>query len=237
MKKQMTFDFSGTVRAERFFCACLLVLGCTTPVWGQIAYFSYTGATVESGTASAYMGFNPATGAFGFADSWSGLESTYNDTIIGNNTWGYDVAYLNMGAAGVSAQNPDVFPYASGGYVSYVAANSVIDATINPDMAGLAGLGTLGTGDTGFMALVVQDGSGNDYYGWAEIQRNADQTYTLLATAYDTVPNESILAGQGLPVPEPSVLGLLAIGATVLLVRCIRNDGTKVSPDSSPDEQ
>ncbi|MGA2280007.1 MAG: PEP-CTERM sorting domain-containing protein [Verrucomicrobiota bacterium] len=223
MKKQMTFGFSGTVRAESFFCACLLALGCATPVWGQIAYTSYTGATVESGTASAYMGFNPATGAFGFADSWSGLESTYNDAIIGNNTWGYDVAYLNMGAAGVSAQNPNVFPYASGGYVSYVAANSVIDASINPDMAGLAGLGALGIGDTGFMALLVQDGSGNDYYGWAEIQRNADQTYTLLATAYDTVPNESILAGQGLPVPEPSTLALAGLGGLSLLLFRRRN--------------
>jgi len=35
-------------------------------------------------------------------------------------------------------------------------------------------------------------------------------------------------------VPEPSALGLLAVGAVALLVRGIRNGGTKVSPSSSP---
>jgi len=46
----------------------------------------------------------------------------------------------------------------------------------------------------------------------------------------------TLLAFQGetLPVPEPSALGLLAVGAAALLVRRIRNGGTKVSPNSSP---
>jgi hypothetical protein len=51
---------------------------------------------------------------------------------------------------------------------------------------------------------------GDTYYGWADIIVNPDYTITLNAFGYDDTPGESEIAG---PVPEPSSIELLALGA------------------------
>lgn len=59
-------------------------------------------------------------------------------------------------------------------------------------------------------------GSVTNCYGWAEIHRDADATYTLVATAYNETPGQSILAGQTEFVPEPASGALTMSGLFVL---------------------
>jgi hypothetical protein len=59
------------------------------------------------------------------------------------------------------------------------------------------------------------------HYGWASIDVHEAITTGSVSYqevvggyAYNTVPGQSILAGQGItPTPEPGTLGLLAIGS------------------------
>lgn len=68
-------------------------------------------------------------------------------------------------------------------------------------------------GDTGFLGLKFTDGTGT-HYGWAELRINSNDLITLLRFAYETNPNELIDAGQTMEaVPEPSEVGLFALGA------------------------
>jgi hypothetical protein len=63
--------------------------------------------------------------------------------------------------------------------------------------------------------------SGEEHFGWAEFsvgQEHHGRTLfgiqaTLEGYAYDTVPNQGILAGQTSSAPEPGTLGLLAMGS------------------------
>jgi len=63
------------------------------------------------------------------------------------------------------------------------------------------------------------DVSGQTYYGWIGFSFVGAQssqfglTATLTGYAYDTVPNQQILAGQTTATPEPGTLGLLALGS------------------------
>ncbi|HEY6290483.1 MAG TPA: PEP-CTERM sorting domain-containing protein [Terriglobia bacterium] len=110
----------------------------------------------------------------------------------------------------------------------------------------------------GMMALVSNDGNqgswpnvtnrflglflsvnGQDHYGWAELNvvagRSAGLPFvdaTLLGYAYDTVANQTILAGQTSSTPEPATLGLLALGSLGLAFRRRRKAAT-VEQDSS----
>ncbi len=57
------------------------------------------------------------------------------------------------------------------------------------------------------------------HYGWARISLSADyqsQPMSIVAYAYESVPNTAILAGA---VPEPATTGLLGLGALALVVR------------------
>ena len=64
-----------------------------------------------------------------------------------------------------------------------------------------------------FLGLRFSDDGGLNYnYGWAEISIAADFNITMSRFAYDTVPNQQILAGQT-TVPEPSSAVLLVMGA------------------------
>ena len=53
------------------------------------------------------------------------------------------------------------------------------------------------------------------HFGWARL--SVSDVVTLHDFAYQSTPNTAISAGDGIPVPEPGTLALLAAGATGLL--------------------
>jgi MYXO-CTERM domain-containing protein len=193
----------------------------TTPAQtSTIVSFDYVGATVQSGGSSAYLGFNPTTGTYLLTGDYGDLFGAYAAAFLGNGVAGAPVCYYPIGEGTVS------IPYinignADGNY--YFSAGTPIGD--NLDYGGGPSLGSLGIGDSGYIALKLEFSEdspsyGMIEYGWAEVQRDADQTYTLLATAYNTADEQSILAGQTVSaVPEPSALVLAALGGLLLFRR------------------
>jgi hypothetical protein len=62
---------------------------------------------------------------------------------------------------------------------------------------------------TGYVGLEF-GGPGGEYYGWANVTVNSDYSITLNGFAYNNTPNQGIVVE---PVPEPSSLLLLTLGA------------------------
>ena len=77
-------------------------------------------------------------------------------------------------------------------------------------------------GEEGFVGFRFDDGAGNQF-GWARItfDPGTDNTFTVNEFAYTTDPEHQIAAGQtaavAAAVPEPTSLGLLALGAVGVL--------------------
>ena len=61
----------------------------------------------------------------------------------------------------------------------------------------------------GYLGLEFEGSDGNIHFGWAYF----DSIGNLEGAAYNTVPDQRILAGQTSSTPEPGTLGLLALGA------------------------
>lgn len=105
--------------------------------------------------------------------------------------------------------------------------NFEVDATIAPYgfddkaealFAGVMAANGFTSGSPGFMGFQF-DRAGNTHFGWAEVTVTANGdpgTIDVLQWAWEDTPNTSILAGatgSAAAVPEPSSLGLLALGA------------------------
>jgi hypothetical protein len=76
-------------------------------------------------------------------------------------------------------------------------------------------IGAWDAGERGFLGLRF-DGPGDDrYYGWADITVHSTQSITMHAYAYDDSGLPIHVGDRGY-IPEPSTLGLLALGATGL---------------------
>ena len=75
-------------------------------------------------------------------------------------------------------------------------------------------------GEEGILGFRFDDGAGGDLFGWARItfDPGTDNTFTVNEFAYTTEVGEQIAAGQTTAaVPEPTSLGLLALGAVGVL--------------------
>ena len=78
-------------------------------------------------------------------------------------------------------------------------------------------------GAEGILGFRFDDGEGGDLFGWARItfDPGTDNTFTVNEFAYTTDPEHQIAAGQtektAAAVPEPTSLGLLALGAVGVL--------------------
>jgi hypothetical protein len=82
-------------------------------------------------------------------------------------------------------------------------------------------------GKTAYLGFERYVSTTERYFGWANIQYNADNSFTLFGFAYNTLSQQPILAGQGeSAVPEPSSMlaGLLMlVPFGVQAVRYLRN--------------
>ena len=75
-------------------------------------------------------------------------------------------------------------------------------------------------GEEGFLGFRFDDGAGGDLFGWARItfDPSTDNTFTVNEFAYTSDPDHQIAAGQtAAAIPEPTSLGLLALGAVGVL--------------------
>jgi hypothetical protein len=207
----------------------LALLGATATASAQIISYNYTGATVQSGSSSPYLGFNPMTGTYLLTGNANDLWDVYPATILGNsiledsNDNPIPVGYDDFGSGTLGFPHIGIGTIANDVPAYYLSAGSIIGSTsfVGFGNNGSVSLESLAIGDTGYIALdfhinndIYNTYLASDNYGWAEIQRDADQTYTLLATGYNTVAGQSILAG---PVPEPSTLALAGLGGLGML--------------------
>lgn len=76
--------------------------------------------------------------------------------------------------------------------------------------------GNWADGGRGYLGLTIRDpagsGSGDIFYGYAEINVNPDYSVTLLSFAYNDVRGASITTAPS-PVPEPGTVALLGVAA------------------------
>ena len=71
-------------------------------------------------------------------------------------------------------------------------------------------------GEHGFLGLTIHASATGIYYGYAEINVNADYSITLLSMAYNDVQGAAITTVSS--VPEPSTMALMGLAAACLAV-------------------
>jgi len=72
-------------------------------------------------------------------------------------------------------------------------------------------------GKEGYLGFKFPSNGKNDF-GWAKMSCSPYGTCHITEFAYDTVPGQTIEAGQTSAIPEPGTLSLLALGAAGLAV-------------------
>jgi hypothetical protein len=190
-----------------------------TSDWNQdMISFDYDGA-VSLNTANLYVpdGNPKDAGTFTFQELdffWYGTEEK-------------DAMCLNIGTdAGYVAGVADEWS------VGKLSADFIIDASLadsrvwsnhaTTSTGGLGGwnfyfMGEWPFGGNAYVGLYSDEVDGR-HYGWAHVNWSTWNNITLLEFAFSDTPGLGVFAGGG-EIPEPMTLGLLALGATGLLVR------------------
>lgn len=173
-------------------------------------------------TDGAYFSFPLDLNSDGTTDIqlWHRQDSTQNNAAVLVAPPGGSVGVVGSVRAGLL-------------YPSRIPAGALIDASaafLNLTLpAGTATIGWLAEeggfagsqwitapNNTGYAGIQFRIGT-NVHYGWLRMTVNSNtatraRAITLHEYAYETTPGEGIITGQ-LPVPEPSGLGLLALGS------------------------
>lgn len=173
----------------------------------------YTDSTTLNGSAGLWItpgSLLPANTSISGSDAFELGESALTSVQNG---------YTVNGAISVPYYYPCGKDTCFGGYEYYLYQN------VNYSDSYSGALLAAGA-ETGYVGLMLDIG-GRAHYGWAEFAVDStggtDLDLNLIADAYETTPNESILAGATADsdtVPEPGSLALLAAGlAGIVLAR------------------
>jgi hypothetical protein len=165
-----------------------------------------------------------------------------NQVVTDSGTYDFNLSGVSSDDITISADSFEGFPEvdvsqtASGAAVLLDGVNSNVTALgfgalINPSATNWGSGGKMAssfppepgdwssTGGSAYLGFYFQGPSGPQA-GWADIATTANTTtssFEILSYAYETNPNVAITAGEGSPVPEPSALPLLVLGAAGLI--------------------
>ncbi len=179
---------------------------------------SATAALASARAGIVYSGPQNITISLGNSQPINLDGDAFNDITLKNYTFGGG----NYQGATVNFAPGQTVGFTAGGlqYVSRLTAGTLISAAnIGPSFFGSMAYGANNPNAqfnnvTGaFLGLSFPSG-GNTFYGWIRVDiNNATGTFVIDDWAYQSTPNTGIQAGA---IPEPSSLGLLALGAAGL---------------------
>ena len=141
----------------------------------------------------------------------------YNDILLKNYVFfggNYQGAYVNF------APGRLVGFYSGLSYASALEMGDLIDATTAT--GSFVGSMAYGANNPSAEFNSVEDAfiglsfpiNATNHYGWLRVSvDNSAGTFVVHDWAYNDTPGVGLLAGEGMPVPEPGTLGLLAAGA------------------------
>ena len=201
------------------------------------AVTALTGATTAEGQGIEHFVVPDGQGDVGTVDAVNFVLGTGGATLNFTNVAGYYPGSYNAGAgvtnggvaAFLDAPAGQAFPFlyldnlASGVNVSTAASQFATQATTYAIYGITPGENTAFTrGEEGFVGFQFDNGAGDNLFGWARITFDSDvtNTFTVNEFAYTTEVGLQIAVGQteaAAGVPEPTSLGLLALGAVGLL--------------------
>ncbi|MGH9356723.1 MAG: PEP-CTERM sorting domain-containing protein [Terriglobia bacterium] len=199
--------------------AGMSLMGAAAPAMANIITDTPTPAFEVAPTPTGFqVFFGGSAGLLGFSDhhAKSGSGSLLAGSVV---PLGIPGVMLSAGAG-------------SGGNILKLAAGAPIGLSGNFQryglMEGRSSKGALSGSWTGpgagYMGLAFVNpftSTGNLYFGWAKISNSVSSQGAIFAKldeiALDTIPNQTIDAGQTSAAPEPGTLSLLALGALGLL--------------------
>ena len=158
------------------------------------------------GTGGAALNFANALGYYaGSYNAGAGVTSGGVAAFIAATPGGYNALYLDNLSSGAN-----VSTFASQ-FATQATTYALYGAAPGPNSAFAAGA-------EGFVGFTFDTGGGAQY-GWARITFDPGNTntFTVNEFAYTTDPDHQIAAGQTEGIPEPTSLGLLALGAVGVL--------------------
>ncbi len=160
-----------------------------------------------------------------FTFDYTGVQSPAASTSYINARPDFDIfnAYF-IGSHAHGGQTPE-FSVDGSGHVIALAGGTDI-ASSGTFTSSQADFSTLFAADqTAFFGIAINDGSGNNYYGWAQITYHPGgaSSITLIDFAYQSTANTTIIAGDtGIAIPEPVTAPIVAAvlaGSVALYLR------------------